>query len=178
MHYYYLIASLPLLKFGEGLPFPLSHFINRCRQEVTEHHFSELNHLISGNYSKSNNHYIKHWGKITSALRNASAVLRAKKLGKQIDLDIRLMEHADQELYQRVAKVFENLNPLTREIALDRLRWDLVKSVFAGDQFAFTAIMSYGLKMQILDRWQSISTEAGEKQLAKILGNAVSQYSD
>lgn len=179
MHYYYLIASLPLLKFGQRSPFSLGEFLAQCRQSLTNTHFNELNQLLDGKFTGTANKQIRLWNKISISLRNSIAILRASRLEKPINLDIRMMEQTEQELYRSVARIFDQLNnPLARETALDQLRWELIDEVFSGEQFAITAVMAYGLKLQILKRWQSISTESGEERLGGILREAVSHYSD
>jgi hypothetical protein len=52
-------------------------------------------------------------------------------------------------------------NPLEREISIMKWQWEELTNIDFGENFSFTVVLVYKLKLQILHRLNSFNTEKG-----------------
>ena len=64
-------------------------------------------------------------------------------------------------------------DPLERELILDRYRWSVLEDLAALDAFGMAAVYSYGLRLQIAEKWQTLSESQGEAVVATIVQDNV-----
>jgi hypothetical protein len=70
---------------------------------------------------------------------------------------------------QRLPQAVVTANPLEREKLIMRWQWEELDSIQAGEEFTLIDVMVYKLRLQILNRLNSFSEEAGNQVLASVV---------
>ena len=60
-------------------------------------------------------------------------------------------------------------DPLERELALDRLRWTLLDELAVSQAFGFQAVLAYGLKLRLAEKWAAMDEAEGLRVAAGIV---------
>ncbi|MDR1470042.1 MAG: DUF2764 domain-containing protein [Spirochaetaceae bacterium] len=169
-NYYYFVATLPSVSYGDAPPKSSEDFREEC-----------LYHLAPGDAAV-----------LTSCTYNAAAVTAAKPTGsafidallareRTLLLNVAYLRAArlkrqisgepprDASDAEAVAKAaFEMGDPLEAELFLDRGRWDAIDALSGLDLFSVNMVYAYLMKLQLLERRQRFDAEkgfAGYKQL-------------
>jgi len=168
--YYFLVASLPGLSFSAPAPVTRAYFLNECQQHLAGDDFAELTALLDQREDSVRSTFSRNWFNCNRQIRNAIVQQRASRLA--IEGGKYRREHTGfrMDLEVAVTEAFARSNPLEREMALDRLRWSLADELNAGDIFGLTALLAYGIKLAIHERWQSLSPEKGQERLEETVG--------
>ena len=109
--YYYLMASLPMLRSDGELPFSYEDFLEMCRSAVSGAKYTLLKEL---SLSSEKGPLVGEWAKFYTALERELIRLRNRRLGRQ--------EQADGERDDAIAAAIAALPTRYREVLL--LRYD------------------------------------------------------
>ncbi len=175
--YYYLVASLPMLRPDDPPPLDSPAFLELCREQAAAEDHALLARisldsleLLPGDPAA--------WGDYAlweTALRDELAVQRAQRLG------------LDPEPFLRPAPFFAGLTAVAREAlgagtpreveaALDRRRWSRLDEIETGTQFSLGRLVVYRLKLLLLERRQRFQPEPGrqafQNEFSRILDGA------
>lgn len=168
MSYHYLVASLPMLFFGDQNPFSSGEFLSRCAGVLKAEHLAILDAVlrqqsVAGNVSAAT------WSARETQMRNAVARFRAARLG--IDPQVFERDHAgfDVGLARAVADALAHPTPLEREQALDRCRWHLADELAVDDPFGFGAVLAFAIKLRIAERWAALTETAGQRKAEEFI---------
>ena len=175
--YYYLVASLPLLLFGDPPPFGSRAWLDACREQVAESDHALLARIsFAALTPRPGDHELwRAYASWETALRDELAVQRAQKLGLGPDPFLR-----EAPFYVGLAAVAkEALNagtPKAVEMALDRRRWSRLEELETGTQFGLGRLIAYRLKLLLLERNYRFRPEAGigafTEEYARVMENA------
>ncbi len=175
--YYYLVASLPLLLFGDPPPHSSRAWLDICREQVAEGHHALLSRISFDALvtRRSDPAVWQAYSSWETALRNELAVQRAQSLDISPDPFMR-----EASFYPGMsAMVKETLGagtPLAVETALDRRRWSRLEELEAGTQFDLGRLVVYRLKLLLLERRARFRPEPGREsftgEYARILDSA------
>jgi hypothetical protein len=152
--YYYLVASLPYLRFAAETPVSAEAFLLECEKWLGR---KDLDILSGAGINDFNDRpedvpIVKTWKAFDRELREELALSRN---------NIRYNRH---EKPGPLAKsVLEEPNPLLMEQALERIRWDFLDSAVTGNFFDLNFLIVYFLKIQILERLRLFDKAKGEK---------------
>lgn len=155
--YYALKASLPMLLFDEMPPLSSAAFLGYCEAYLAPAKQTFLKALTLAPRSvpaDSNAQVMRKYTAWEICLRNTLARLRAAKLS--VDPEPYVVKFADYETTAASAaqSVFSmNADPLEKEKALDRARWDFLESMEWNHAFDFDALCIYRCKLLILEKW-------------------------
>jgi hypothetical protein len=155
--YYYLIASLPLLKFIEPASITEDDFLAQADKWLSREDFILLNRAGIDNflYKPKDTPFLKRWKEFEYSTRTELALYRkAKKRDSEYKLE--------KDLYSIIQ---ESKNPLEIEIKLLRIRWDFLEEQEIEHFFDLDFLMVYYLKLQILVRLASFDKEKGRQNL-------------
>lgn len=168
--YYYLVASLPGLVFSA--PASLNHaaYIEECRRHLLPADWNELDALVGGRRTDVATRFSREWLNSEGQLRNAIARTRALRMGVDEKKYIRDHEGYRMDVEAAVDDAYSRPNPLERELALDRFRWNLADELSASDPFGLAAVLSYAVKLGINEHWQSLTPERGRERLEECVG--------
>ncbi|HMO50731.1 MAG TPA: DUF2764 family protein [Kiritimatiellia bacterium] len=167
--YYYLVSSLPGLTFSSPAALSRAAFVEACRSQLAEPDLAEVAAVIDGRRDDLRTEAGRVWIDADRQLRNAIVRQRALRLG--VDEKKHLKEHqgfrVDAE--DAVSDAFSRANPLERELALDRFRWNLAEELALSDPFGLPAVLAYAVKLEINEHWQSLTAEKGRDRLEEML---------
>jgi len=155
--YYYLIASLPLLKFMEPASITKDDFLSQAEKWLSREDFTLLNRAGIDNflYKPKDTSFLKRWKEFEYSIRTELAFYRkAKKQDSEYKLEKDLR-----------SIIQESSNPLEIEIKLLRIRWDFLDEQEIGHFFDLDFLTAYYLKLQISARLASFDKEKGKQNL-------------
>jgi hypothetical protein len=168
--YYYLVASLPGLVFSAPAALSRTDFVTECARHLTPEDQTELEALLAGHYDHVRSTFSRDWLNSERQMRNAVVRARALRLG--VDEKKFVKDHEGFRLAAEAAvnDAFSRANPLERELALDRFRWNLADELNAGDPFGFAAILAYAVKLAINEHWRALTPERGRERFEEMVG--------
>jgi hypothetical protein len=159
MSYYYFAASLPSLKIDGALPMSVADFQDMCQAHLAPRHRCAMQALLSDE-TEATHPFVRAWRTLDAQIRNAVARYRAtKRQGIPFE---GLAEKA-------VTDAFALTDPLQRELAIDRFRWDQLGSLAGFDMFSLESILAYGLRLKIVERWATLSEERGRTRAEDLI---------
>lgn len=162
--YYYLIASLPALVFSQPAAMSRVAFMAECGQHLDGADLAEVTALLDGRLDGVRSDFSRSWLHADRQLRNAVVRARALRLG--VDEKKFLQDHEGFRVDAEAAvnEAFSRPNPLERELALDRYRWNLADELCAGDPFALPALLAYAVKLALNEHWRALTLELGRER--------------
>ncbi len=131
--------------------------------------------------------YLRQWGEFDRNLRNISAAMVARKLGRTPS-DVVVGEGVVAEAVSRsssadfglkglldymeriVAAFSDEVNFLERERRLDVLRWDFSEEITSSDYVNLDYILGYLTRLNIVWRWRRLDAGIGREMLRRLRG--------
>ncbi|QAT17707.1 hypothetical protein BU251_08235 [Candidatus Velamenicoccus archaeovorus] len=171
-HYTYVVSALPMLHFGQKLPLSYAKFLEGCRGLISEEEISVLASLEGADWSAgapADIPLLKAWKLFEVVLRNELVKLRSAR--KQTDAG-RYLRHDgwwDSWVVQVALNAVRQPAPLEAEKILDEERWKKLDELSFGHYFDFEALLAYGLKLLILERWERVASADRTKILEETL---------
>ena len=168
MSYYFLVSSLPGIALDAKPALSLDAFRSTCDDHLVERDRQALDAVLSDKAETGLLHpFSTEWFARETQLRNASAKLRAAK--RQEDAGSFLKTHTgfDVGLEDSVEEAFNQASPLDRERALDQLRWRILDDLAGTEPFGASAVLSYGLKLRMTERWAAMDAEQGQQRIGE-----------
>ncbi|HRR28619.1 MAG TPA: DUF2764 family protein, partial [Victivallales bacterium] len=167
-NFYYLISSLPALKWEGTPPFTVENFLKIVRPYLSEKDYLRLEKISivppSEFYELSP---AGKWLDWEISLRKKIFSLRVKS--KKTSLENLPMERA---YYSEIEKIVQTAmqfeNPLEKEKNLDFARWKAIEDFFSLHLFDFYALVSYKLKLEILCKYALIDAKRANENFNKI----------
>lgn len=157
--YYYFAAQLPLLRFGEKSFFSPESFMAEagkwfCRNDRAVLERTDLNAFPPA-------------GKDAGVLRRYKEFESAFREGIALYRDAR-GNHRGHKLPEDLSGALSQGNPLEKETALLKIRWDFVDELSEGHYFDLAFFITYFLKLQILERLEIFNKEHGKEKFTQI----------
>lgn len=174
MNYYYLVASLPMLKFGIAAPISEEDFLFQCTGVLNERDLEELRNVFDFNAEDCTRPFAKKYLEFEKSLRYGISAVRAGRLG----LDVKA--YTDHEggyntfVSRTVVDAFAKTNPRERARVVDHARWYMLNELSQFEPFGFSAVLAYALKVKLLRRWGNIVPEKGRKNFNGYIENILS----
>ena len=181
-NYTYIVASLPLLNDN----FETDSFsYDAVKQEIVEQlsdadtqlvamledgfNDEALNAEYYAKTAKSKNGFIRDYFDFDARLRNMKAQYLAKRMGKQADDYI--IEMPEEEFNEEAAirNILENDDFVTRELQMDRLKWDKASELTTFDYFNINAILAFLVKAKLVQRWSELDPEKGKEMFRQLI---------
>ncbi|MBU1148338.1 MAG: DUF2764 domain-containing protein [Candidatus Omnitrophica bacterium] len=155
--YYYLIASLPLLKFMEPPGIARQDFIAQTEKWLCTEDFMVLNEADINNFlhHSKDTPLLSRWKDFEYSTRTELASYRR---AKRQDTEYKIRKDLSNIIQ-------ESSNPLEIETKLSRLKWDLLEEQEIGHFFDLDFLIIYYLKLQILERLTNFNKEKGKQNL-------------
>jgi hypothetical protein len=171
--YYYLVAQLPSLVYGQEPPMSSARFRDLARAQLSAEDAAPLaglgldpqpagrspSYIEAGGPSGSD--FIDKWREWERTLRLNLARLRAARLKREGGATVDpppVPADAANAAQQALAAAD---NPLEAEILLDRSRWSAIERLQGISAFSRNAVYAYLLKLLILERRASFKAETG-----------------
>ena len=162
-YYVYLISSLPMLHFGARPPFSYARFIAACEGLIP---LGETDALRALNLAVQDavsvgRPILKKWREFDTALRNEMVKIRASRRKIDPSKHLRADGYTEARLHQAVLQAYRNPSPIDGEKALDQEKWHYLDDLSLGHYFDFDALVIYGLKLLVLEKWEKIRSADG-----------------
>ena len=183
--YYYLIAQLPYLIYGQGASISSEHFKELCREQLGSKDlalldFCSLDPAPEQGYARQavpvSSDFINSWRNWERALRLHLAKFRAQNLKR--DNGAPVAPPQDPLDAASVAKTAMTMDsPLEAEMYLDRARWDAIDALEGLDIFGQNAIFTYLLKLYLIERYSMFKEEDGFAEYKLLYASIINQAS-
>jgi hypothetical protein len=151
--YYYLVASLPNLKFNDEPPMSTEDFLAECHKWLSPHDRRMLREAGIRYVPErcDGTHLLEDWKDFDGSLREElAAARRAKKKGEE------------GKKSPRVGQIMSSGTPLDVEMSLEKTRWDFLEEKGHGYFFDLNWLMVYYLQLKILERLADFDKDKGE----------------
>ena len=146
--YYYFVAQLPFLIFGENDYIDRERFLDEARKWLSEKDFSIIFQVSLDDFYPRDN--------------DRDVLSKYKKFERALREEIVLFRKNESQVGTSSFKL--NLNqgtPLEVEKRLLRLRWKFLESLEPGHSFDLEILIIYFLKIQVLERLFTFDKEKG-----------------
>ncbi len=171
MQYASIIASLPMLRFGEKPLLTVAQFRNAC-DLLTSDDAAELDALLVGRLDETHAEFTKRWINADTQLRCALARARAEAAGVEAAAARREYTGYDVMTVKAVEDALGAHDPLDAERFLDQRRWSLLDELSFGNEFDLAGVLAYAVKLQLAWRWASLDDAKAKEMLeAAVVGN-------
>ena len=101
------------------------------------------------------------------------ARLRAARAGAAYDAGAHPFAGYDARCASAAERAMELEDPRERELALDRLRWTLLDELAVAPPFGFQAVLAYGLKLRLAEKWAAMDEAEGLRVAAAVADAAL-----
>ncbi|MCX7886942.1 MAG: DUF2764 domain-containing protein [Verrucomicrobiae bacterium] len=169
MNYYYVIASLPMLFFGEPPPFSAAEWRRQLRGVLSDEDLAQVEAFLDQRPLPGNRFY-EQWQLRIIQLQNAIARARAARLGVEVHPYLKEHPGFDVAIQNAVTHAFTKDNPLEREMELDRCRWQIADELARPHPFGIERLFAFALQLRIAERWAALREEAGLRIVAEFIG--------
>ncbi|MBU4590720.1 MAG: DUF2764 domain-containing protein [Candidatus Omnitrophica bacterium] len=169
--YYYLVASLPLLEFGMKTPVAYEDFLSRCLEQLTPKDLAIIKrtNIFPSEDTEEAFPALREWKIFDRALRNELVKYRASKRSKDASEYIRGEDYKDPFLAIEAHWAVNEESPVEAERFLDKIRWEKIEELEKAHYFDIDYLVTYALRLQILERWQKINSEGGAQVLKDMI---------
>jgi hypothetical protein len=160
--YYFLVAQLPHLSYGQQPPMSSAAFRELCATSLNKNDAALLPYCRLGIAKEDNkptsSGFINEWRKREQTLVLNLAQMRSSKLKRDAPVEV---SHDSSEAEALARAAFALDDPLEAELLLDRGRWDAVESLVGTDYFGVNTVYAYLLKLLLVERRSAFKTEEG-----------------
>lgn len=181
-NYHYIVASLPELsrdwaageKDADDL---IAEIKSQCsRTDVSTIEFLEkgyvaenLTHDFYAEAMTSGNAFLRTWFRFDLDVRNAKVRYLNKALGRPAGKDIIRLGNDDFEEAPTLAAILSGSDILARERGIDDLYWAKADEAALFHYFDLTVILSFIVKLKIIDRWLKLDEAAGREMFRRLV---------
>ena len=165
--YWYLVSSLPHLRFGEKPQMDASTFRAACVGWLTEDELDVVDAVLETREPPVG--IASAWWNGEIQLRDAVVRVRAKNRSVDSSSFIQPHDGFSATIEKMVVDAFTRPDPLEQEMELDRARWTLVDELAVPAPFSFTAILAFGVKVRIAERWAGMDEEVGKENVEELI---------
>jgi hypothetical protein len=163
-NYYYFVAQLPYINYGDIPPMSSESFVELCEAllKPSDYALTKFCTLDAKTAIETavgtGSDFIDDWLLRERTLWLNLAALRAGRLHRPIPAD----PPHDAPRAEAVAKAaFAMDDPLQAELYIDRARWGAVDAMVGMNYFSVNTIFAYLIKLRLLERKQLFKTEEG-----------------
>lgn len=170
--YPYLVSSLPALQFGMKPPLTFEGFIAACDGLVPEADMALLRALPSGSAPEpgSDTEAVRRWREFDTMLRNELVMIRAARRKTDGARYLRPDGEPASSYEAHIAiNAYRRVSPLEGEREFDFQRWRRLDELAFGHYFDIDALVVYGYKLMILEKWDRIASADGARLVAEAL---------
>ncbi len=167
-NYWYLISSLPYLRFGEKPSMTAEAFRAACAGWLADDERVQVDAVLEGREPVLTGCAAAWWnGEVQ--LRDAVVRVRAKNRAADASPFIQPYDGFSATIEKAVTDAFTRPDPLEQEMELDRARWMLVDELAVTAPFSFAAILAFAVKVRISERWASMDDESGKVKVEELI---------
>jgi len=166
--YYYLVASLPMLRYDSPSPITVDAFLSDCKSTMGEHDYQLVTCALQG--KAAGNRFLMRYQKFCAMVKSELSEQRAHKL----NLPGETYKNNGEKSYvvtDAVRAALSNANVLDAEISLIVLQWKYLDEMAEGHVFDIEGLLAYALKLGIITRKNLFSQEQGNIEFGRLFSN-------
>jgi len=171
--YWYLVSSLPYLRFGEKPLMDASAFRAACVGWLTDGELDVIDAVLETREPPVG--IASAWWNGEIQLRDAVVRVRAKNRNVDASPFIQPYDGFSVTIEKMVTDAFARPDPLEQEMELDRARWALVDELAVSAPFNFTAILAFAVKVRIAERWAGMNEDVGKENVEQFIECALGE---
>lgn len=177
-NYYYLMTSLPMLKFSDSDVMSYDNFLSLCKGNVTQKDYQWLEKIKLNEASGSK--FLNQWAFFYNQLSEELTLQRSKKLGKekpqedfQGSRENRIVNIVNQAVTKALGEKteLEVNNPLEAELSLLEFMYKEIDEMVGLHTFDKIALAGYVIKLQLLNRKIQFSAMDGAAEYKRLFSN-------
>jgi hypothetical protein len=171
--YYYLVASLPLLRPEENPPMTTETFLETCRQSLGQSELDLVRNVslvASTEEARQQNTFIRKWEALLTVVHKELNEQRARRLNLESD---RYSQVGDRNPWvaEMVRAVIQAENPLQSELLLLQYYWRKIDELASGHVFDVEFLIAYHVKLQLLARRSLFTPLEGNSEFKRLFSN-------
>jgi len=166
--YYYLVATLPSLRYDGVLPFTTDTFLSLCKEQVSKAHYLLLEQAVSG--VASSHHFLFQYQHFAGMVKKELTEARSRKLSLS-DPSYRNDGDKEAKISDTVRQALSSDDVLQAEMLLIRLHWNYLDDLSALHTFDIEGLLSYALKLKMLQRKSLFTREEGNAEFKRLFSN-------
>lgn len=166
--YYYLVATLPSLRYDGVLPFTTDDFLELCKGQVSDAHYRLLVSAITGDVKS--HRFLSTYQHFADMVTNELTEARSRKLSLS-DPAYRNEGDKEAKIAETVRQALATEDVLQAELLLLQLHWKFLDDLSALHTFDIEALLSYALKLKMLQRKSLFSREEGNVEFKRLFSN-------
>ena len=170
--YYYLVATLPMLRYDGALPFDTDSFLEICKNKVSNADYQTLSDALGG--IPSSHSFLKKWQQFSSMVQQELNEQRSRKLGVS-SAKYRNDGEKEYRIQETVRHALNDENVLDAEMSLMMLKWKFLDELAALHVFDLEGLLSYAIKLQLLQRKSLFTREGGNAEFKRLFSNIQSE---
>lgn len=170
--YYYLVASLPMLKFDEEPPISLEAFLHACEQNLGSREYDLVRNLAEGKVGAIRHElsFLADWYSFTTHMNRCLHEKRAKALMRVNDTENTSLD-ADIHGEEVVKEALQAENPLEAELILMRYYWDVAQQLSQMKVFSLEVLFTYAIQLALLERKALFTPMEGNAEFRRLFSN-------
>lgn len=165
MNLEYFISSLPMLLEDQPAKISPEDFATLCGEHLDPALAAAAREMLgvagNGGATAAAHPFVRAWRDGETQLRNAIAEERARRRKAASRPDPRETRGCDPSLPQRVSAAFAAQDPLSRERAIDHIRWIALDEMQGVSPFSEAAVLAYAGKLALNARRFAVSEDKG-----------------
>ncbi len=169
--YYYLAASLPLLRIDEHGPCSDAEFMALCARHLSRSDYAILAKAdLDARCTTAPHRFLAAW----NSFRKAVGVLLVEERARRLKLDSEHYKSGsmhDGESAEVVRSVLTAEHPLQAESLLLEACWNKIESLAVNHTFDIVFLLAYRLKLQILERKDLFTPLEGNAEFKRLFSN-------
>lgn len=173
--YWYLVSSLPVLRFGDKPPMGAEAFRAACVGWLSDDELLVIDAVLENRDPEAGGTPAVPWWNGEVQLRDAVVRVRAKNCGIDAARFLKPHDGFNVAIEKMVTDAFTRPDPLEQEMELDRARWSLVDDLAVADSFGFAAVLAFAVKVRIAERWSQMNDEAGQEKVENLVATALEE---
>lgn len=173
---------------GPELPAYLREFITDFKEERLKYELTPENVLSWMYYEymmRSENSLVRAYAEFSMNLKNLVTALNSRKYGLEVAKEVigdnefaTALRNSnakdfglsmDYPYVEKVISLMENDHLVERERGLDLLIWNFLDEAVIFEYFSIEKVISYMLKLMIVERWSKMNSESGRKVFMELV---------
>lgn len=140
-----------------------------CAELVPDDELEAIDAVLDNREAAAGGEPAMEWWSREVQLRNAVTRVRAKARGTDAGRFLQPHEGFAVWIEKAVTDAFTRLNPLEREMELDRIRRTLADELALSDPFGFPGLLAFAVNVRIAERWAHLNEDAGKESVEELV---------
>ena len=170
--YYYLTASLPMLRFEMTPPMSSAQFLDACRQSLGANDMEMVETLVSGDIETvgGGNNWLAQWRDFLGQVRDTLHGQRVANIEGSPEGNKNPVVQ-DYHIVEVVRTAMQADNPLEAELILMRLYWRKADELSQSHVFDVDTLLTYAIQLGILERKALFTPMEGNAEFKRLFSN-------